>query len=50
MKNTTNIRDEDLLQFIDIFNENENNLMQPNYSPSGNKTHLTKIASMKFFK
>ncbi|MGL9718348.1 MAG: ribonuclease D [Wolbachia sp.] len=33
-KNTKNIKEEDLLEFIDIFNENEKDFMQQDYTPS----------------
>lgn len=32
--NTKNIKEEDLLEFIDIFNENEKDFMQQDYTPS----------------
>ncbi|MGL9717210.1 MAG: ribonuclease D [Wolbachia sp.] len=33
-RNTKNIKEEDLLEFIDIFNENEKNFTQQDYTPS----------------
>ncbi|QOD38870.1 ribonuclease D [Candidatus Wolbachia massiliensis] len=33
-RNTKNIKDEDLLEFVDIFNENEKSFVQQNYIPS----------------
>ncbi|OWZ25583.1 ribonuclease D [Wolbachia endosymbiont of Wuchereria bancrofti] len=35
-KNTKNIREEDLLEFIDVFNENEKNFVQQDYILSNN--------------
>ncbi|WCR57587.1 ribonuclease D [Wolbachia endosymbiont of Ctenocephalides felis wCfeJ] len=35
-RNAKNIKEEDLLEFIDIFNENEKDFTQQNYAPSNN--------------